>query len=378
MSSEQATTKLWIADVDVHLNEDPTRLAAYCAPPWRESLHELQHVTERYLDIPGFSVGWEGLDPPSPGRTVTGVNAGLHPDWEGRTVRSARQMRTELTGLGVDAAIIFPDHLLTLAALPNPAYACALAEAYNRWLVAEWLSDQSGLYGAIIAAPHDPVAAAAEIRRCAHDKHVVAVYLPTAAVSPLWGHRRYDPIYVAAQEVGLPVVLHSVAIIHPAFPHQVHDVEPAGARHALVHAFGMMANLVSIVGTGVPVRFPNLRVVFTEAGLGWLPYISSRLDKEYLERRREFAFYSERPSHYIRDFYLATQPIEEPDNSGLLTQLIEGFGMTEQIMFASDWPHHDFDHPRQVLGLKLAGNALESVMGGTAQRVFGLTAEAAV
>jgi uncharacterized protein len=273
----------------------------------------------------------------------------------------------------VNAAILFPDHLLTLAALPNPRYACALARAYNRWLVAEWIDDpQRGLYGAIVAAPHDPAEAAREIRAYAGDPNAVAVYLPTAAVSPLWGHRMYDPVFDAAQETGLPVVFHTVGIIHPNFPHQVQGIETVAARHALVHPLGMIANLLSMIGTGVPARFPDLRVVFTEGGVSWVPWIAWRLDKEYTERRREFPFYSEPLSHYVKRFYFATQPVEEPENPAALVQLLELAGLTGQVMFASDWPHHDFDHPNRVARLPFTNQDRARIMGGTATELFDL------
>ena len=43
----------------------------------------------------------------------------------------------------------------------------------------------------------------------------------------------------------------------------------------------MMANLTSLMHTGVPARFPKLRVVFTEAGIAWVPYMMWRMDKYY-------------------------------------------------------------------------------------------------
>jgi predicted TIM-barrel fold metal-dependent hydrolase len=365
-----ALEQLWIADVDVHVNEDPIAMSHYAEARWRESLLELRHVTGRYLDLPGFSVGWEGIDPPVPGRHADGDPVAGHADWESRIVVDATQMRTELDALSIDVALLIPDHLLTLAALPNPAWACALARAYNRWLVAEWLDEGNGLYGAVVAPPHDPREAAKEILRHASHPRVVSVYLPTACVNPLWGHRMYDPIYEAAQETGLPVIFHSVSIIHPNFPHNVQGIEPAGARHALMHPLGMMANLVSLVGTGVPVRFPELRIVFTEAGITWVPFIAWKLDKEYTERRREFPFYSDPPSRYIKEFFFSTQPLEEPDRPETLVQMMEILSLTDQVLFASDWPHHDFDHPNQILKLRLKDTDLEKIMGANARRIF--------
>jgi hypothetical protein len=42
------------------------------------------------------------------------------------------------------------------------------------------------------------------------------------------------------------------------------------------------------------VRFPRLRIGVTEAGISWMPFVCNRLDKEYLERRREVPFLTER------------------------------------------------------------------------------------
>jgi len=106
-------------------------------------------------------------------------------------------MREELAAFSIDRGILFPDNLLGMAQLPNADYAAALARAYNRWLVDEWLHEPS-LYGALVAAPQDPVDAAQEIARYGRNPKVVAVYLPTSAVYPLWGNRKYDPIFAAA------------------------------------------------------------------------------------------------------------------------------------------------------------------------------------
>src|SRR5207244_1017395 len=110
-----------------------------CDMPWRRSLELLEGAPARYLDIPGFAPKLS-LDPPFPG----GFNI--------RTVTSAAQMRDELAALSIDIGILFPDHLLGMAQLPNEAYAAALARAYNRWLQEEWLAREPSLYGALVAA----------------------------------------------------------------------------------------------------------------------------------------------------------------------------------------------------------------------------------
>jgi predicted TIM-barrel fold metal-dependent hydrolase len=211
-----------------------------------------------------------------------------------------------------------------------------------------------------------------EIRRYADHPRVGAVFLPSAAVDPLYGNRRYDPLYDAAQECGLPVVLHAVTAISPIYPFNLHGFETLFATHILSHGVAMFVNLVSMIETGVPVRFPKLKVAFTEGGIAWVPWIAMRLDKEYMERRRDVPFLSERPSHYVERMFFATQPVEEPERLRDMAQLMELFDGENCVVFASDWPHHDFDHPDKVLQIPLSDEAKRKVMGGNAARLLGL------
>jgi predicted TIM-barrel fold metal-dependent hydrolase len=135
-----------------------------------------------------------------------------------------------------------------------------------------------------------------------------------------------------------------------------------------------MANLVHMIHTGVPVRFPRLRVAVTEVGISWVPFLINRMDKEYLERRKEVPFLEERPSHYMKRFYYATQPVEEPENLGDLVKLIELYDGEDRTIFASDWPHHDFDHPMKVHQIPFTNEVRRKVFGENALRLFKIDA----
>ncbi len=362
--SSLTPSSLVIVDADVHVNDTPGALAPYCEEPWRRSLEELDGASYPYLQVPGFAPNMR-LDPPIPGQHAN------------RSVPTAADMRAALSGLGIDIGILFPDHMLLFAGIPNIEYATFLARAYNRWLLQEWLRQEPGLYGVVLASPQDPEDAAAEIRRYAREDRIVGIYLPTAGVNPLWGHRKYDPIFAAAQETNLPVCLHSVTVVSPAFPCQLDQFENHFARQVLSHPFAMMANLTSLIHSGVPARFPGLRVVFTEAGIAWVPYMMWRMDKYYNEYRRMVPFLEKRPSEYISErMWFATQPIEEPDNPKDLVATIDLLGGPERVLFASDWPHHDFDHPRTIMKLPMPAEAKRRIMGENALELFGIPAPA--
>jgi uncharacterized protein len=353
-----------IVDCDVHVHESPGELAPYCDMPWRKALENIADVEEYYLDIPGFSPG------------MTWYEARFPSGHEGRRmVHTAEQMREELSEIHVDIGILFPDHLLKLAMITQADYASALARAYNAWLLEKWCSQEKGLLGCIIACPQDPEDAAKEIRRYAREPGMVGVYLPCAGLDPLWGHRRYDPIYEAAQAADLPVLLHSVTVVHPVFPFNLHVFETEFGRHICGHTFSIMANLVHMISAGVPVRFPDLRIALTEVGISWVPFLMNRMDKEYLERRREIPILRERPSHYMKRFYYATQPVEEPENLRDLVTLMELYDGEDRTIFASDWPHHDFDHPSKVHQIPFTNEVRRKVFGENALRLFKIDAQ---
>jgi predicted TIM-barrel fold metal-dependent hydrolase len=363
-AKRETLADIFVVDADVHLHEDPAELAEYADPPWDTALREIAKVEERYLDLPAMSPRAE-YRIPCPGATN---RPPVDP--------SPDAMRRELDDLHVNVAILFPDHLLSLAMVREPAFAVALARSYNDWLADRWLRREPTLKGSIVIPPQDPAAGAAEIRKHAGNPSYVCAYLPGAGLKLLYGHELYDPVYEAAQEAGLPIVIHSVEAIFPVFPFQLEQFRTAMAVHALAHPLSMVANCVSMLETGVPVRFPDLRIGFMEAGTGWVPFVANRLDKEYIERRREVPILQERPSHYMRRFFYGTQPIEEPEERTDLVKHFELFDGENQAMFASDWPHHDFDHTQFVFGLPFSREARRKIMGLNAARFFGLEVDA--
>jgi predicted TIM-barrel fold metal-dependent hydrolase len=350
-----------IIDCDVHVHESPAALLDYCDLPWSKALEAIKDVPERYLDIPGFS----------PGESAGGYQAKFPSGHQFvRLVETPAAMRAELSRLHVNIAVLFPDHLLKLPVLTQSEYAAALARAYNAWIADVWCDVEQGLLGCVVACPQDPDDAAAQIERYAGQPAVVGVYLPCAGIDPLWGNRKYNPIFRAAEECGLPVLLHSVNVTHPVYPFNNHGFDNELARHALSHPFSIMANLTSMVTTGVPVRYPNLRVASCEAGITWVPFLMNRLDKEYIEKRRDVPFLTERPSHYLRRYFYSTQPIEEPESLRDLALIMDTYGGADNTVFASDWPHHDFDHPMKVGQIPVSDEVRRKIFAENAMRLF--------
>jgi predicted TIM-barrel fold metal-dependent hydrolase len=73
-----------------------------------------------------------------------------------------------------------------------------------------------------------------------------------------------------------------------------------------------------------------------------------RLNKEYSMRRSEAPLLEKSPEEYLREnFYFASQPLGEPNDPAHLQQILNIIG-TDRLLFATDYPHWDFDHPSEL------------------------------
>jgi predicted TIM-barrel fold metal-dependent hydrolase len=141
--------------------------------------------------------------------------------------------------------------------------------------------------------------------------------------------------------------------------------------HALTGA-GMFGHFASILCHGVFERFPRTRVIFMEGGL--VPFVGLlwRLDTAWRGCRTEVPHCVRPPSEYVHD-HLAwtTQPLEEPPEERMLAPAIEGLEPRRTLCFSSDYPHWDFDDPRQTQR-RLPAEWRDAVAHGNAARFFGL------
>jgi uncharacterized protein len=225
------------------------------------------------------------------------------------------------------------------------------------------------LKAAILVGQDDTEAAVAEIDRCAKIGQYVQINVCPRANEPL-GRRRYWPIFARAQELDLPLGIHvggygGHAPTGGGWPSYYVEEHQSNAH-------SVAAQLSSLVIEGVPERFPRLKIVFIEGGLGWIPATTWRMDQHFDRFRDEVPHLKRRPSEYVKEhFWFTTQPIDEPDEARHLRSLIEWVGV-DRLLFSSDYPHWDFDDPRFAFKTPLTEAERARIFNGNARTLYKL------
>jgi predicted TIM-barrel fold metal-dependent hydrolase len=269
-------------------------------------------------------------------REQDGLCAG-DPDWVVQQIMRKYQ---------IDVGVLTGQNLIGLSVQHDPRFCAALASAYNDWVLEKWVRPHSCFKGSILVGAQDPEAAAREVDRLGDDPGMVQVLMSSAARIP-YGQKTYWPIYAAAVEHGLPVALHVGAegtgiaspptgVGYPAYFLEYHTAI----------SLTMMAHCVSLLSEGTFEQFPGLKFVFIEGGICWAPHVMWRLDRQYGALKTEVPHLKRLPSEYLlANCYFSTQPIEESPNPRHLLDLLAMLRAERTVLFASDYPHWDFDNP---------------------------------
>lgn len=261
---------------------------------------------------------------------------------------NAEQLNRQLcVELGVDYPVL--NAMSYLPKMPQADLAVELMRGFNDAVIAKYLDEYDHFRGLITIATQKPAEAAEEIDRLADEDQIVGLYIATGGPMYPLGHPRYDVMYDAAQDNDMAIVYHGhFGAFNQDFPRQHHAVNNMFTVHPLAHAWDQMLTVASLLGEGTPAKFPDLNFVFVEAGIGWVPYMMFRYNKEYAIRRSEVPLLEKTPEEYIRDqFYFATQPLGEPNDYDDLALVAQALG-ADSIMFSTDFPHWDFDNPETI------------------------------
>ena len=285
----------------------------------------------------------------------------------------------ELEADGIVGEVIFPQMapfgagLLQYRTPIAPDQNLEGVRAYNRFL-ADLCNAHPGRHAGVALVNVDDIdVTVAEVRAAKEAGLWGGVLIPTSTGDhPFYHHPRYEPLWIACEELGMPV--HS----HSGWSPDYGDVPAATAMY--ISEVDMWAHrpFAALMWSGVFERHPDLRFVLTETGCSWilekLRTLEFKYDIPYFQHfSQELTL---RPTEYFqRNCALGASflpPHEAVDRHAI--------GI-EKIMWGSDYPHlegtwpHTLDSLRTTFGEMPEGETRQ-ILGENAVATFGFDAEA--
>ncbi len=389
-----------VVDTDSHVIEPADLWTSRIASKWGDAIPQVMarpggsgrerwRVGDHWLHMPGIFgvVGWPEY-PPSTPTTYDDIDPGGYDPH----VRLQR-----LDEYGLQAQVLYPNIIgfETHAFLDlDPELSLLCTRAYNDFLVDFASVDPDRLLPIGMVPFWDLEAAVAEIQRCAAIGHRGVLFanqyekigLP-AFYDPYW-----DPVYAACQDAALSVNFHigfstGAALLAPKRPPYVGqadddpdapsvDVTWTAKRNAMLMIMSNGDSIANICTTGVADRFPRLKFVSVESGMGFIPYLLENLDWHW-KAHGATRYADLLPSEIFRRQCYGTFWFE----TGTLPLLKD---YPDNFMFETDYPHNTSlipspispaEHPRVHIDKHFADLPLdvaEKALWGNAADVYHL------
>ena len=246
---------------------------------------------------------------------------------------------------GVWASLNFPSMITgfsgrVFSAAKDPELGLAVTKAYNDWVYDSWWQPYpERIIPCGITYLADPELGAAEIRRNAERgfRTVTLPERPHRLDLPSIFSGYWDPIMEACQETDTVISLHVGSSGMPS------DFAPDCPFIGLgATLFGQMSLTACAewVWSGIPVRYPEIKIAMSEGGIGWVAMLMDRLEN-VVDRSGYGKDYAVdlRPADVLRrNFWFCT--IDDP--STIDTRGAIGI---DRVMVEVDYPHGDSTWP---------------------------------
>jgi predicted TIM-barrel fold metal-dependent hydrolase len=245
---------------------------------------------------------------------------------------------------GIWGEVTFPSLGMWANMIKDPTLVREGCKALNDWALAE-IQDvaPARLIATAMLPLLDVEDAVAETYRAREQGHY-AVYLPTVppAGQPTYNNDYWEPLWAAIEETGLILTIHIGTDGTTVFYRG-----PGGAVINYVETtYGGQRATTQLIAGGALDRHPGLKVLISEGGAAWAPFLGDRMNEGY---RQHGMFVrpklSMMPKEYIyRQVYVSFQHDETAVDA------VTSMGY-RNVMFGSDYPHLEgtYGHTQKTL-----------------------------
>ena len=269
--------------------------------------------------------------------------------------------------------VIYTTLFLAYPLTKNVPLATAMTSSYNRWM-GQRLAGQERIKWSAVVNLDDIPGAMKQVREAKKLGAVSVMVLGTAGDDML-DHPRLDPFYAALCEENIALGVH-VGWSCPSVNNLYSHIYPSGV--IAFHVPLLMA-FTALVSGGVLDRFPQLKVVFLEAGCQWVPFIIERIHHRFKNQGSTLRKFLPQTApiqklpvmDYIKrgNIYFSTEVEDE-----ILPNVLNLVGES-QVIFGSDMPHGDRDRCAAAILQKrtdISESAKESILEKNPAKLYGL------
>ena len=298
--------------------------------------------TRKYTRRMGDAEGRES----KPGEYMTGFTSQHKQPPRARIEDDPAERIKDMDLEGVDVNLLLPSGWFGVwTSQPDLGIENSMYSAYHRWMEDFCGPFKDRLTGVILCSGRDPEAAVSEINQWGKSSWPMGIFVYAPYGKPL-DHPDLEPIYAAAAESDLSVVLHTFTVAPPYAPGGLDTWDNLWLQRSAAHPWCGMRNMASVIGGGVLDRYPDLRLGVLEAGHGWLPFWIKRLDEHVHSIPSALPDLKQLPTDYVlsgRYF----QSIEMSEGEAVTQSVIDQLG-EDILMYASDYPHGESWFPISV------------------------------
>ncbi len=282
-----------IIDADSHITEPPDVWTARVPAKYRDAVPhvERQGPTDTWV-LNGQRIGLVGVSAPAGWPSHPPEYPPTYSDCHPGAYQADARLRY-MDEAGIWAQVLYPNvggfGSERFLQLDGEELKLLCVQAYNDFLL-EWASADLRRLLPVIAMPFWDVAAMVrEIERCVPlgARGILFTGEPQRFGLPVLGNPYWDPFWEAAVAAGLPIHFHigsagdTLELSTPE-RYQYHKVEGAQAYTALALFLKNGVQCGDLITSGVLSRYPELKFVSVESGIGWLPFLLEATDYSWL------------------------------------------------------------------------------------------------
>jgi len=309
------------------------------------------------------------------------VRGSIFVDWEAGECSPAASFAAPrvamMDALGIWAQVIYPNVVgfggQDFALIADITLRNLCATLWNDAMAENQEESEGRLCGMALLPWWDIDATLSEIERVHRLglKGVVMSADPQATGLPDLAEPHWDPVWEALEECGLPLNFHigASATQRSYFGSASWPSFSNDKKLALGSAMLQLGNarvLANIIFSGICDRFPRLKIVSVESGIGWIPFFLEGLDYQASEANVEL---EHRPSEYFKRQMYACFWYEGHAGQKFIDD-VNAVGV-ENCMFETDFPHPTCLYPEP---LQHVASTLELVDYGTRKKLLSTNA----